>query len=303
MINLFNINTYKIDTANFTHLSHDKVVEEFEHRFAEYVGADFSCSANSASSLLFLALLNLKTTIKVPSIIPPVVPNVILNSNNSLEFYDDIDWVGHSYELHENIIDSAQEVSKDQFKNLNNPNAIMVFSFYPTKPIGSCDGGVVVSNNKAKIDYFKRMSLNGTTFSKHNWEREQVAIGYKMHSNSLQAYIANENLKKLDSKQGRISEIREFYNQQLDYNNTSNHLYRIRVSYNKDFIEKMKLNNIQCGIHYSSCHTNPIFGHKGDRLPKSEIESKKTVSLPFHENLTNEETKKVVKYVREFSSL
>ena len=55
MINLFNINTYKIDTANFTHLSHDKVVEEFEYRFAEYVGADFACSANSASSLLFLA--------------------------------------------------------------------------------------------------------------------------------------------------------------------------------------------------------------------------------------------------------
>ena len=303
MINLFNINTYKIDTANFTHLSHDKVVEEFEHRFAEYVGADFACSANSASSLLFLALKGLNSIIRIPSIIPAVVPNVILNTNNKVEFYDNIDWVGHYYKLYGNIFDSAQEVRKNQYKDLKINDATMIFSFYPTKPIGSCDGGMIVSNNKEKIDYYKIMTLNGMHYSKNNWEREQVAIGYKMHTNSLQAYIANENLKKLDSKQNRITEIREFYNLQFGYNNTSNHLYRIRVADNKNFIDKMKLNDIQCGIHYSACHKNPIFGQERDRLPKSEIESKQTVSLPCHENLNDEEIKKVVKYVREFSSL
>ena len=303
MINLFNINTYKIDTANFTHLSHDKVVEEFEHRFAEYVGADFACSANSASSLLFLALKGLNSIIRIPSIMPAVVPNVVLNTNNKVEFYDNIDWVGHCYKLYGDIFDSAQEVRKNQYKDLKINDATMIFSFYPTKPIGSCDGGMIVSNNKEKIDYYKTMTLNGMHYSKNNWEREQVAIGYKMHTNSLQAYIANENLKKLDSKQNRITEIREFYNQQFGYNNTSNHLYRIRVADNKNFIDKMKLNDIQCGIHYSACHKNPIFGQERDRLPKSEIESKQTVSLPCHENLNDEEIKKVVKYVREFSSL
>ena len=31
----------------------------------------------------------------------------------------------------------------------------MFFSFYPTKPVGSSDGGIIVSNDKAKIDYLK----------------------------------------------------------------------------------------------------------------------------------------------------
>ena len=61
MISLFNVNHYQIDTSKFSNLLHDEIVTEFEHRFAEYVGAKYACSANSASSLLYLALLNEKT--------------------------------------------------------------------------------------------------------------------------------------------------------------------------------------------------------------------------------------------------
>ena len=62
MINLFEINNYKIDTSRFSNLLHDKVVREFEKNFAEYVGAKHACSANSASSLIQLS------NIKCPSI-------------------------------------------------------------------------------------------------------------------------------------------------------------------------------------------------------------------------------------------
>ena len=165
MINLFNIPDYTVDTSQFSNLLHDNIVQEFEESFAEYVGAKYACMGNSASSLLFLALLNKNAKISIPSTIPAVVPNLIINSGNSISFYDDIDWVGNSYRLHENIIDSAQEVSKNQYASLNENDAIMIFSFYPTKPIGSCDGGMVVSNSKDSIDYFRTMTLNGMSFS------------------------------------------------------------------------------------------------------------------------------------------
>lgn len=108
MINLFHIPQHTINTSEFSHLLHDEIIEEFEQAFAEYVGAKYACFANSASSLLYLSLRKRNTTVKIPSIIPPVVPNVIVNSGNNIEFYDDIDWVGDMYQIHDGIWDSAQ---------------------------------------------------------------------------------------------------------------------------------------------------------------------------------------------------
>ena len=298
MINLFNINHYKIDTSRFTNQLHDKIVTDFENNFAKYVGAKYACSANSASSLLFLALKDLNTKVRIPSIMPAAVPNVILNTNNEIEFYDNIEWVGNYYKLYGSIFDSAQEVSKNQYKDLNNNDATMIFSFYPTKPIGSCDGGMIVSDNKDKIDYYKVMTLNGMYYSENNWDRKQVAVGYKMHMSSIQAYIANENLKKLDAKNSRLDEISSLYNKKLGYNNKSRHLYRIRVRNNKHFISEMKKNEIFCGIHYEACHKNPCFIKKTEQyLPVSEEESLRTISLPFHENLSDMDVDKIIKTV------
>ena len=63
MIELFNIPSYIIDTSKFSNLLHDEIVQEFECRFAEYIGAKYACSANSASSLLFLSLIKYNETI------------------------------------------------------------------------------------------------------------------------------------------------------------------------------------------------------------------------------------------------
>ena len=301
MINLFNIPNHTIDTSQFSNLLHDNIVEQFEKSFAEYVGAKYACMGNSASSLLFLALLNKNAKISIPSTIPAVVPNLIINSGNSISFHDDVDWVGNSYRLHENIIDSAQEVSKNQYASLNENDAIMIFSFYPTKPIGSCDGGMVVSNSKDSIDYFRTMTLNGMSFSTDNWKRVQTRAGFKMHSNSIQAFIANENFKKIDEKNKRLSEVRAIYNQEFGYNNCSAHLYRIRVRDNKSFISNIKDNGIYCGIHYEPCHKVKCFGYKGKDLPLSTEEGTKTVSIPFHEKLSDNDIDKVVNNVKELA--
>ena len=304
MIGLFNINHYQIDTSKFSNLLHDSIVQEFECAFAEYVGAKYAAFANSASSLLFVSLLKYNTTINIPSTIPPVVPNILINTGNKIRFYDDTEWVGHYYNLHDNIFDSAQQVSRDQYKNLKDDNAVMIFSFYPTKPVGSCDGGMVVSNNKQTIDWYKMMVLNGMRYTENTWERKHIAAGYKMHGTSIQAFIANENLKKLDHKNEKLTEICDTYNKRFDCNNTSRHLYRIRVSDNKQFISTMKQEGIICGLHYHHCHDKLFYGCcEDERLSLSETESKTTVSLPFHELLTDQEINKVIQNVRKLANV
>ena len=56
MIQLFNINKHNIDTSEFSNLLHDKCVEEFEKKIAQYVGAKYACSVNSATSAIFLIM-------------------------------------------------------------------------------------------------------------------------------------------------------------------------------------------------------------------------------------------------------
>lgn len=305
MINLFHIPNYKIDTSNFSNLLHDKVVNSFEEEFCEYVGAKYGCSFNSATNAIFLSLLGKNQTVSAPSVIPPVVCNAIITSGNKLNFVDNIEWVGNSYVLHAfddyKIIDSAQKVERNQFLNEATGEDLMIFSFYPTKPVGSCDGGIIVSDDKNKIEWFKQATLNGMTFSKDNWERKIAFPGYKMYMNSIQCYIAKKNLQLLDEKNNKLEEVREKYNKYFGLNNSSKHLYRLNVNNRNEFISKMKENNIQIGVHYTALHENKTYANELVELHKSSLEGKTTVSIPYHEKLSNNDIEKIVKGVEKYA--
>lgn len=303
MINLFHIEDYIVDTSKFDHALHDSGVVEFEKKFADYVGAKYACSISSATNAIFLIFLEKRMVVDVPTIIPPVVLNALIKGGNKINLIDNVDWVGDSYVLHDfgdhKIIDSAQKVEKDQFKKEANPQDLMLFSFYPTKPVGGLDGGMIVSDDYDKISYFKELVLNGMSYAENNWERKIKFPGWKMYMNSFQAYVANKNFDRLPEKQKRLGEIREFYNEKLGYENTSNHLYRINVEDNQKAIIDMKEKGIACGIHYAATHLNPIYSNHSPRglfdCPLSEKQEKTTLSIPFNEKLTDEQLEYVVR--------
>lgn len=305
-ISLFNPPNYIINTADYSHILHGCIVSEFEQAFAEYVGAKYACTANSASSLIFIALKRkyAPTTITIPSIIPPVVPNAILMAGHKIAFNDNIDWVGQSYLLHDSgepvsrkLYDSAHEVKRNQFKDLNDPFAMIIYSFYPTKPVCGCDGGMIVSDDGEWIESIRMATMNGSSGG-DSWERKTNFPGYKMHCNSIQAEIAFENLKMLDRKKAILGEIRLEYNGAFIYNNVSDHLYRIRVEDNRKFIQAMNEAGIQCGVHYPCCHLMPCYPVSESSLPNSELEAKQTVSIPFHENLRPHQIRRIIENVK-----
>ena len=304
MINLFNINNHTIDTSDYSNLLHDKIVTEFEKTISDYVGAKYAVSFNSATSAIFLALLNKNITVKVPSIIPPVVINAIQTSGNKYEFVDDIGWVGDSYVLHQfedyKIVDSAQKLEKDQFKKTCCAGDLMVFSFYPTKPIGSCDGGMIVSNDFDKIQHLKELSLNGMSYSKDNWDRQIKFFGYKMYMNSVQSHIALMNFARYEEKLMSLERLKNIYNRELLLANTSNHLYRICVKNRDRFMKYMDNQGIQTGIHYRAAHLNPVYRNIDTSLPLSEKNEIETVSIPFHENLSDKEINFIVECIRNY---
>jgi len=305
MIQLFNINTHKIDTSEFSNLLHDDVVIKFERVIAQYVGAKYACSVNSATSAIFLSLLNKNVTVDLPSMIPPVVANAIITSGNKINFIDDVDWVGHSYRLYQfddyKVVDSAQKLEKNQFQKECNPQDLMIFSFYPTKPLGGSDGGMIVTDDYKKYKWFKEAVLNGMTYAENNWERGISFPGYKMYMNSIQAEILMNNFVKFEKKMGVLNTLVNIYNKELGYNNSSQHLYRIEVVYNKKFLEKMNKAGIICGIHYPALHLNSIYnGGKKLDCPMSKKLEHRTVSLPMNEKLTFFELEYVIDKVKEY---
>lgn len=304
MVQLFNLNNHIIDTSKYGNLLHDSIVTKFEDTIANYVGAKYAVTFNSATSALFLALLDKNTTITVPSMIPPVVLNAIITSGNKHDFIDDINWVGDSYVLHDfgdyKIVDSAQKLEKNQFKNECNPNDLMVFSFYPTKPVGSSDGGMIVSDDLEKINHLREMALNGMSYANNNWERTIKFAGYKMYMNSIQCDIALQNFNLYEDKLDKLNSIKEIYNNEFNYLNTSNHLYRINVINRNSFINEMNNNDIVTGIHYNAAHLNKVYKIDDTDYPLTEISSLETVSIPFHELLTSSEIKTILGIVKKF---
>ena len=304
MINLFHINNHTLHTSQYTNLLHDQIVTDFEDVVKRYVGAKYAVTFNSATSAIFLSLLNKNVTLEVPSLIPPVVLNAIITSGNKHTFRDDVSWVGDSYVLHDfgdyKIVDSAQKLEKDQYIKECNDEDLMVFSFYPTKPVGGSDGGMIVSNDYEKIKKLKEMALNGMSYSHNNWERVIKFAGYKMYMNSMQADIALRNFNLYEDKLSTLNRVRRIYNESLGLSNTSHHLYRIEVQNRNDFIDHMRKAGISCGIHYEAAHLHPVYEVKGVECPLSSETSKKTVSIPFHEKLTNSEIRLIIEKVNEY---
>jgi dTDP-4-amino-4,6-dideoxygalactose transaminase len=307
MIELFHIPSYQIDTSRFSNLLHDKIVKDFEQRFADYVGCRYAVSFNSATSAIFLLCQLIKGKsyqLLIPCIIPPVVCNAIINAGMHFSFVDNTKWIGSTYPMGQFdntlILDAAQECHKNIFKEQCNDDDAMIFSFYPTKPVGSCDGGMICTNNAVIASELKLLSMNGMSQQVNNWERQVIKPGYKMYMNSLQAYIANENLSRLEAKNARLADICKYYNDCLGLKNNSRHLYRINVNNQKEFMAKAAAAGIATGIHYHAAHLiEPYKQYAGTILPQSTRQALHTVSIPFHEELTTRQLKYVIDFVQE----
>jgi dTDP-4-amino-4,6-dideoxygalactose transaminase len=65
----------------------------------------------------------------------------------------------------------------------------------------------------------------------------------------------------------------------------------------------MKDVGIQCGIHYKAFHKNHLLKNivEYKEMPKSELEEKQTVSIPFHERLTKMDINYIIDNIRKFN--
>lgn len=317
---LFHVPSVAVEFHEDYNLLHGPEVGTLERIIAGYVGAKYAVSFNSASSALFLMFKYLidpvigQETISIPGMIPPVVPNTIMNAGYEPSFTNDTSWVGYYYKTrvgHYRLWDCAQYIKKDIYKSIHNAeDDLMLFSFFPTKPISGCDGGMVVSNDEEAIEKLRTASMNGYEHSqrKASWMKDLKLPGWKMYMSTMQASVIIDNWTEYEDKINALYIVNAWYQDYLPKMDMPIrkaklplHLFTIYVENNINFLAFMRKNNIECGIHYSATFLHPVYDkYRTSDLTNVAIQSHRTASLPYHDKLTGGDVKRISNLVEEY---
>jgi len=148
----------------------------------------------------------------------------------------------------------AQLMSGTKAGNLGNAAG---FSFYPTKNLGALgDAGAVTTNDNALAQTIKLLRNYG---SEKKYENE--VVGFNSRLDELQAAFLNVKLKYLDSDNSKRREIAKKYSSEIQnpkiklpyYNGSENHVFHlfvVRVSNRKYFMEYLDKSHVGYLIHY-----------------------------------------------------
>lgn len=299
------------------------VVFDFERALAEYVGARFVVAVDSCTSALFLSAKWEKDKkgirkVSVPSMTVPLALNAMLEAGMYVELDDRHRWIGRYYQVTgSSIFDSAHELRRNQFRSLKDHGAPddlkLCFSFYPTKTIGSADGGAIATDDEDFAKWARSAATYGRnqgTKYQNSWDYDVEMIGYKRHYTNLQAAICLEQLNRLDQTNAKRRLISERYDKAFShaagrvFHNESDYLYRMDIENRDEFIEFALEKGVECGVHFKPLHKMKPF----TRLPmtkeaKAECEKaySRTVSLPFYDLMTDDEVQFVIDTVLSFT--
>lgn len=185
---------------------------------------------------------------------------------------------------------------------------MVCFSYHPVKNIAMPKGGAITINGKNKLKIKNKLnSLRWCGIDKRkNSFYNITALGYNYYMDEISAAIGIEQLKKVDVSNNARRKIAKRYNSEIKSvekmpmeNNSSYHLYWIRVKNRNQFIKNMALNKIEVGTHYKPAHLMSYYKSK-IKLPVTERISNEIVTLPIHPNLTNANLNFIIKSVNTF---
>lgn len=203
---------------------------------------------------------------------------------------------------------------------------VLTQSYNPVKPITTCEGGAVLTNNKTIDDKIKRIRTHGMTkdasLLQRNdgpWYYEMFELGYNLRLTDLQCALGSSQLTKLDNFVIKRQKIAELYDRLLSGNEYLKipksekeighgyHLYPLNISFEKlelskkEFFEKMKIAGINLQVHYIPIHLQPFyqqkFGYKKGDFPVAETYYNNEVSLPIYPDLSVDDVEFVAKNI------
>jgi perosamine synthetase len=195
-----------------------------------------------------------------------------------------------------------------------------VYAFTPTKVITTGEGGMLVSNNAGLCEFAKRYSFYGSGAGKTNF----VDLGRHMVLPEISAVLGIYQLQRLDEFIARRNAIAKSYDAALDIpgafsmvkspvgNLSSYYKYPLildsridKAAFTKQLLEDF---GIETGnIFYPPCHMQGVYRKLGastyGSLAVSEEVLKRTITLPMHTGLSDDDVAFVIDEVKANQSI
>jgi dTDP-4-amino-4,6-dideoxygalactose transaminase len=220
--------------------------------------------------------------------------------------------LGMAEKYHLVVVEDACQAhgAKYKGKRTGSMGNTAAFSFYPTKNLGGCGDGGMVTTNDAKVAETIRALRNCGQSSKN----VHALTPFNHRLDSLQAAILRVKLHYLDEWVESRRRLAALYNQLLPdtvikpveppgYHHVY-HLYVIRSQERDALQAHLKEHGVGTAIHYPiPVHLQPFYSNgvdKRGRFPVAEKICKEILSLPMYPELTKEQINHVVANIREF---
>jgi len=198
------------------------------------------------------------------------------------------------------------------------------FSFQATKNLSTGDGGMLVTSDAAVATQARKFRWMG--ISRPTWERFQPGrprrawmydveeVGFKYEMNDLAATLGLVQLEKLEQSNAERRRLAERYRCAFapvegvefmpcrEYAQSSRYLAVLKVDakLRDELCEYLDQHGIDSNVHYYPNHLLPIYRPYTTRLPVTEAEWRRILSIPLYPGLREEEQDRVIECVRTF---
>ena len=163
-----------------------KIVQMFEEEIAEYTGAPYAVAVDSCTNALFLTCKYLevnevtipsKTYLSVPMSIMQADGEVIFDRTSSTNHWEGI------YQLKPYpIYDAAKRLTSNMYIS----NSFMCLSFHIKKSLGIGKGGMILTDNKEAVNWFKKARYEGRS-EKFYKDDNIKSLGWNMYMTPQEA--------------------------------------------------------------------------------------------------------------------
>jgi perosamine synthetase len=185
------------------------------------------------------------------------------------------------------------------------------FAFYPNKQVTTGEGGVIVTDDPMLARRCRSLRNQGRAETDPELRHELLGFNYRL--DELSAALGVSQISRLDTFLTKRSHVAQMYTERLSQLSwlrlpvvrpdvtISWFVYVVTLSPDMDrqsVVDELDSKGISTRAYFRPLHLQPymreLFGTREGMLPITEDIAERTLALPFHNNLSEEDVERVV---------